>query len=330
MRASRLLSLVLLLQNRGRMTASELAESLEVSVRTIYRDVESLSAAGVPVYGEPGHAGGYALVEGYRTRLTGLHGDEIDALSLAGLPGPAAELGLGSVLTVAQLKLDAALPAPLRERSGRIRERFHLDAPAWYRDADPVPHLTAAADAVWNERRLRVRYRRWAEPREVDRTLDPLGIVLKAGIWYLVAASTGPRASGSIRTYRISQILHLAEDPDQAAFRRPTAFDLAEYWQSSLAEFDQNRFQGTATVRLSPEAVRRMADLYTSAVLRSVEQTASAPDHEGWIRAEIPVESTIHALGEVFKLGWGVEVLDPPDLRAKIAEYAADLARLHR
>jgi len=339
MRASRLLSIVLLLQNRGRLTAQELAEELEVSVRTIYRDVESLSAAGVPVYGEPGHQGGYALVEGYRTRLTGLHGDEADALSLAGLPGAAAELGLGSVLTAAQLKLDAALPASLRERSGRIRERFHLDAPAWYRDAEPVPYLTAVADAVWNQRTLHVRYHRWAEPQEVDRVLHPLGVVLKAGIWYLVAVADG----GAIRTYRISQILKLSADGDGngdgdgprdgdgggPTFDRPTGFDLAEYWRVSLADFDDRRFEGTATVRLSPEAVRRVEDLYESAILKAVEQTAGEPDADGWVRAVIPIETLQHALGMVFKLGWGIEVLDPPELRRMVAETALDLARLH-
>ena len=329
MRASRLLSILLLLQNRGRMTAQELASELEVSIRTIYRDVESLSSAGVPVYGEAGHEGGYALVEGYRTRLTGLHGDEADALALAGLPSAAADLGLGSVLTVAQLKLDAAMPPALRERSGRIRERFHLDASAWYREAEPVPYLTAVAAAVWRAQPLRVRYRRWSEPREVERVLHPVGLVLKSGIWYLAAAgasdvSTGP---GPIRTYRVSQILDLAEE--RGTFERPTGFDLAEYWRVSLAAFDERRFLGGATVRLSPEAVRRMEDLYGTAVLRAVAETASAPDEEGWVRAVIPIEGLRHAVGEVFKLGWGIEVLDPAELRALVAETARELARLH-
>ena len=323
MRASRLLSIVLLLQNRGRMTASELASELEVSVRTIYRDVESLSSAGVPVYGEPGHEGGYALIEGYRTRLTGLHGDEADALALSGLPSAAADLGLGSVLTVAQLKLDAALPASLRERSGRIRERFHLDASAWYREAEPVPYLTAIADAVWNARTIKVRYRRWAEPREVDRVLSPVGLVLKSGIWYLVATSE----AGAIRTYRVSQILDLHEDG--GGFERPTGFDLAEYWRVSLAEFDRRRFQGTATLRLTPEAVHRMQDLYGTAVLDSVAASATPPDDEGRIRAVIPIESLAHAVGEVFKLGWGVEVLEPRELRVAVAKTARELAELH-
>jgi predicted DNA-binding transcriptional regulator YafY len=301
---------------------AELAEELEVSVRTVYRDMESLSAAGVPVYGEPGHEGGYALVEGYRTRLTGLHGDEADALSLAGLPGPAAELGLGAALAAAQLKVDAALPPSLRERSGRIRERFQMDAASWYRDAEPVPYLTAVAGAVWDQRTLLVRYRRWAEPREVDRKLRP---VLKGGTWYLVAASDSDRIS--IRTYRVSQILELTESAE--AFERPTGFDLSSSWQASLADFDERRFHGTATLRLSAESLHRLEDLWESPLQRAVEETASAPDAEGWVRAAIPIEGVRHALGQVFKLGWGVEVLEPPELRTAFAEAASQIAHLH-
>jgi predicted DNA-binding transcriptional regulator YafY len=306
------------------------------------------------VYGEPGHEGGYALVEGYRTRLTGLHEDEAQALTLAGLPGPAADLGLGSVLAVAQLKFDAALPPSLRSRAGRIRERFHLDAPGWYREAEPVPHLTAVAAAVWDQRVLRVRYRRWADPREVERVLHPLGVVLKAGNWYLIAANGGSEGSGAnwgsagnaadamggengsgevaegdgaIRTYRVSQILELTEQ--SGTFERPADFELAEHWRTSLADFDTRRFAGTATVRLSPEAVHRMTDLYEAAVLKSVAETASEPDGEGWVTAVIPIEAGRHALGEVFKLGWGIEVLAPERLREQVAATARQLARLH-
>ena len=140
-------------------------------------------------------------------------------------------------------------------------------------------------------------------------------------------AASVASARPSIRTYRVSQILELTQGPEPT--ERPTGFDLAEYWRTSLAEFDRVRFRGTATLRLSPEAVRRMPDLYPSAVLRSAELTASAPDEYGWVRAEIPIEGTMHALGEVFKLGWGVEVLEPSELRSAVAAYAAELARLH-
>jgi predicted DNA-binding transcriptional regulator YafY len=239
------------------------------------------------------------------------------------MPSAAADLGLGSVLAVAQLKLDAALPPALRERSGRIRERFHLDASAWYREAEPVPWLTAIADAVWNARTIEVRYRRWAEPREVRRELRPVGLVLKSGIWYLVAAA----GAGAIRTYRVSQILELREGGGD--FERPAGFDLAEYWRVSLAQFDRRRFQAAATLRLSPQAVHRMQDLYGTVVLESAAASATAPDEDGWIRAVIPIEGLAHAVGEVFKLGWGVEVLEPAELRAAVAKAARELAALH-
>ncbi|MBK6016572.1 YafY family protein, partial [Streptomyces sp. MBT53] len=222
MKSSRLLSILLLLQTRGRMTAAQLAEALEVSVRTVYRDVEALSAAGVPLYGDAGHAGGYRLLDGYRTRLTGLTTDEAEALFLAGVPGPAAELGLGPVLAAAQLKVRAALPAELREHADRISGRFHLDAPGWYADADDTPFLHTVADAVWHNRVLYAIYRRWREPTDVERRLEPYGLVLKAGRWYVVAGP-GPR------TFRVDQILALttpAPDSDER-FTRPDDFDLA-------------------------------------------------------------------------------------------------------
>ena len=155
-------------------------------MRTIYRDVEALSAAGVPVYATRGRSGGIQLLDGYRTRLTGMTADEADALFLAGLPGAAADLGLGSVLAATQLKLLAALPPELRERAARIRDRFYLDAPGWLRETDAPPFLASVAEAVWTQHRLDVRYER-ANRAVADRVLDPLGLVLKAGTWYLVA-----------------------------------------------------------------------------------------------------------------------------------------------
>src|SRR5215216_1881310 len=247
MRASRLLSILLLLQTRGRMTAQELADELEVSLRTIYRDVDSLSAAGVPLYGDRGPAGGYQLLGGYRTRLTGMSADEADSLFLAGLPGPAAELGLGEVLAAAQLKFLAALPPELRSRAGRIRERFHLDAPAWFHVGERPNCLTEVADAVWDQRLIRVRYERWGHG-EVERTLQPLGVVLKAGSWYLVAG-----VDGQARTYRISRILNLETLDEQ--FERPVDFDLAGYWSMYQREFQERLFSGKAKIRLSPHGL---------------------------------------------------------------------------
>ncbi|MFC4111933.1 helix-turn-helix transcriptional regulator [Nonomuraea zeae] len=323
MRASRLVSILLLLQTRGRMTAQDLAERLEVSVRTIYRDVESLHAAGIPLYGDAGPRGGYQLLDGYRTRLTGLTTDEAESLFLAGLPGPAAELGLGAVVTAAQLKLMAALPVELRDRAGRIQERFHLDAPTWYRYAEPVTFLPAVADAVWNEHRIQVRYRRWKAPQEVERRLDPYGLVIKAGRWYLVA-----RADEHVRTYRVSQILGLHRLPE--SFTRPDDFDLTAYWQGYLAEFEARLRWGEAVVRLSPRGLERLADLTTPGMVTAAKESAQPPDEEGWTRVTVPIESIEHALGEFLRLGTDAEVLAPAELRAELAAAAGELAERYR
>ncbi|MGN9846009.1 helix-turn-helix transcriptional regulator [Nonomuraea sp. H19] len=319
MRASRLVSILLLLQTRGRMTAQELADRLEVSVRTIYRDVESLHGAGIPLYGDAGPKGGYQLLDGYRTKLTGLTTDEAESLFLAGLPGPAAELGLGAVVTAAQLKLMAALPVELRDRAGRIQERFLLDAPAWYRDPEPVTYLPAVADAVWNERRIQVRYRRWKAPQEVERLLDPYGLVIKAGRWYLVAG-----AGEDVRTYRVSQILELHPLPE--AVTRPGGFDLAAYWRDYLAAFEARLRWGEAVVRLSPRGLERLADLMTPGMVAAAQRSAQPPDADGWTRVTVPIESIEHALGEFLRLGTDAEVLAPAELRDRLCAAAQELA----
>ncbi|MFF4905763.1 helix-turn-helix transcriptional regulator [Streptomyces sp. NPDC001260] len=307
MKSSRLVSILLLLQTRGRMTAAQLAEELEVSVRTVYRDVEALSAAGVPLYGDAGHAGGYRLLDGYRTRLTGLTADEAEALFLAGAPGPAAELGLGSVLAAAQLKVRAALPAELRAHADRVGGRFHLDAPGWYADAEETPYLTAVADAVWHSRVLHVRYRRWAEPTDVERRLEPYGLVLKAGRWYVVAGP-GPR------TFRVDQILRLADPGEE--FTRPSDFDLAAYWAAYQRDFHDRLYRSEAVVRLAPGVrLPRAVDLRT--------------DDDGWTVARVPIESAGHAHGEFLRLGARIEVLEPSDLRSSIARTVAELAGMY-
>ncbi|MFI8194358.1 helix-turn-helix transcriptional regulator [Streptomyces sp. NPDC085946] len=310
MKSSRLVSILLLLQTRGRMTAAQLAEELQVSVRTVYRDVEALGAAGVPVYGDAGHAGGYRLLDGYRTRLTGLTAGEAEALFLAGAPGPAAQLGLGARLAAARLKVRAALPPELRAHADRISGRFHLDAPGWYTDAGEAPFLPAVADAVWNSRVLHVVYRRWRAPTDVERRLEPYGLVLKAGRWYVVAGP-GPR------TYRVDRILELTATEEE--FTRPEGFGLAAYWAAYQRDFHDRLHRSEAVVRLAPgvalpgragEAARR----------------TGRPDGGGWTRATVPIESVDHAHAEFLRLGTGVEVLAPAELRERIARTVTELA----
>lgn len=326
MRAARLLSVLLLLQARGRMTARQLASELEVSVRTVYRDVESLHAAGIPLYGEAGHAGGYALLDGYRTRLTGLTSQEAEALFLTGLPGPAADLGLGAVLATARLKLMAALPDDLRERANRLHQRFHLDTSGWYIDPDHTPHLGTVVSAVWDQRRVRVRYRRWAPNPEVTRTLEPYGVVLKGGRWYLVAGRPG--AADEVRTYRVAQICRLRVLDER--FERPTGFDLAAHWEASLREFDARRHTGEATVRLTPRALDLLPHLWEPALVSAARRSARLEEPDGWLRVVIPMESVEHTGGLLLRLGAEVEVLEPAALREHVARTVAALADMYR
>ncbi|NBM16586.1 YafY family protein [Streptomyces sp. GC420] len=316
MRADRLISLLLLLQNRGRATASELAAELEVSVRTVYRDVEALGASGIPVVADRGPAGGYRLMDGYRTRLTGLTDAEAGALLFAGAPGPARDLGFGAVLATARLKLLAALPAGPAESTRRIEERFHLDAPAWFRDADRVTHLAQIARAVWEQKVLDTHYRRWGG--EVHRELHPLGLVLKGGLWYLVA-----RGDGDVRTYRVSRFL--AVDSREETFERPAGFDLAAYWEESSRRLEAALHQGTARLRISPR-VRRLLPMQFGAAGTRALDGAGPPDGEGWVEVELPVEAQAVAVGDLLRLGPEAEVLGPPELREAVARAVAALA----
>lgn len=321
MRASRLLSILLMLHTRGRVSAQRLADELEVSLRTVYRDIEALGAAGIPVYATRGRAGGFQLLDGYRTKLTGLTPGEADALFLAGLPGAAADLGLGNVLAATQLKLLAALPPELRVRAERIRDRFHLDALGWERAADSPPTLGTVADAVWEQRRLQVRYER-ANRALVERMLEPLGLVLKAGVWYLVARvaddDRGPR------TYRLSRIRAAAALGE--TFDRPDGFDLQQHWEAYQRDYEQRLFHGTATIRLSP-AGRQLLFLIGSIAARAGHQAMHEADADGWAVTTVPIESVQHAEHALMQLGADVEVLAPDALREAVAVAAREMAR---
>jgi predicted DNA-binding transcriptional regulator YafY len=319
MRASRLLSILLLLQARGRMTAHALAEEFEVSIRTIYRDIDNLSAAGVPVYADRGRAGGFQLLDGYRTRLTGLTPAEAEAIFLSGLPGPAADLGLGDAVAAARLKLLAALPDQRREGAGRVAARFHLDPVAWYRHAETAAILPALAEAVWNTLRIRIRYESWSDI--VDRELDPLGLVLKAGTWYLVAL-----ADGRARTYRVSGIQNF--ELAGTDFTRPRNFDLAAYWTAWARDFEGRLYQGAATLRLSPNGLKRLS-LLPPAVAEMAARTAALPDQAGWTQVDIPIESIDHAATEILALGVEAEVLAPPELRGRMRAIAGQLSAIY-
>ena len=317
MRASRLLSILTTLQARGRVTASELAESCEVSVRTIYRDIDALAAAGIPVYADRGAEGGYRLLDGYRVRLNGLSPPEAEALFMAGLPGPAAALGLDAAMMAAQNKLMAALPANLRENAGRMQERFHLDAPNWFGEAEEPVHLRAIAGALLRERLIKIRYRSWRA--EKQRRVAPLGLVLKAGSWYLAGS-----VDNSVRTYRVARILDCSV-LDQP-FVRPADFELAAYWQAATLRLEAELHPHTVTVRLSPFGVK-LLDALSQPYVKARTRLDDAADAEGWRIAVMPVGKTVwHAATELLRFGAEAEVLEPVELRDKIAEIARAMA----
>ncbi len=316
MRASRLVSLLLLLQTRHQMTAAELAAELEVSERTIHRDVEALSEAGVPIFAARGPHGGIRLVDGYRTRLTGMTPDEAQALFLSGLPGPAAELGLGTVMAAARLKVLAALPPELRARASRLVERFHLDAAGWFHAAEPAPYLAVLSEAVWEAARVEVEYTR--PDRQVTRTLEPLGLVIKGGVWYLVA-----RSDDQVRTYRVSRVTG-ARLLDER-FERPDSFDLAAYWAESSAAYEREVPRIAVTVRLPADRLDRLAGRIGDRAMERAERL-DIDDPEGWQHLVLHLDWPDEAPEILLGMGADLEVLEPAAVRERIVTVASDVA----
>lgn len=318
MRAARLLRLLLILQRRQRGTASELAEELEVSVRTLYRDVASLTAAGVPLMTQSGPSGGIRLAPGWRTQLDGLTATEAGALFLAGVPKAVADLGLATVAASAQAKVDATLPPELRARAGRLRERFLLDAPGWFAVPEAIEALPICAQAVWEERRLELRY----GERSVRRQVGPLGLVLKGGIWYLVASHRR-----RIKTYRVGRITRATLMTD--AVERPVGFELSAWWERSKGEFDRALLRYPCRVRLSPLGFRRLREVVPQEAVEDVLKRTSDPDGEGWRAVRLRLESEDVAVGQLTALGAEVEVIAPRRLRRRLGAIGRTMARLN-
>jgi predicted DNA-binding transcriptional regulator YafY len=288
------------------MTASQLAGLLEVSVRTVYRDVEALSGAGVPVYAEAGRGGGIRLMDGYRARLNGLSPEEAEALLVAGASGPVSELGLGTVFAAAQTKLLAALPQGVAERALAAHQRFHIDSSRWFRAAGVPPHLPTVAAGVWGDRKLAVTYRHSEPGDDARRVLDPLGLVLKAGAWYLVG-----RRDGEIRTYRVWRIAE-AELLDEPA-HRPAAFDLGSWWADSVTSYEAScpRFE---VELIATERVVR--------ALRGHHQRPGATESGRLRPTTVAFDDADAAFRELLCYAGEVEVVAPADLRQRIRAAA--------
>lgn len=315
--------MVLLLQSRPAMTAAELARELDVSERTVTRDAQALSEAGVPVYAERGRAGGYRLVGGYRTGLTGLARDEAEALFLSGLPSALREMGLADAGSAARLKVSAALLPSLRDASTGVTRRFHLDAPGWYREPATPELLPAVAEAVWDDRTVLARYRRPGRETEVERELSPYGLVLKAGVWYLCA-----RAADDFRVYRIDRFT--AVTVSETRFVRDEGFDLPGFWDERAAQFARSILRTEVTLRLSEAAAARLPNAVDRVAALDALEAAGPAEPDGWVTVTLPVESLDVAYGQLLALGPELEVLAPAELRSRFAAAAERLHTLYR
>jgi predicted DNA-binding transcriptional regulator YafY len=320
MRADRLLSLLMLLQTRGRMTAENLASELEVSARTIYRDLTALSASGVPVYCERGPGGGVALVEEYRTTLTGLTPDEARALFMMSVPDPLAQLGVDQELKTAMLKLSASLPDSRRMDEARTRQRIHLDSSWWFQPEDAVPCLQVLQQAVWNDRMVRMKFRT-NFGRQVEQTIAPYGLVAKANLWHLVYAW-----ETIVRVVRVSRVV--AADMLAETFPRPADFDLAAFWEQWCTDYE-SRPPFVARVRVSPQILRSLR-YFLDERFRNLLSKDAPPDSDGWVTLDLPFESFATARTRLLGLGRAVEVLEPEPLRKSIIDFAIQIKEFYQ
>jgi len=318
MRADRLLSILLLLQVHHRMTTRELAKRLEVSERTIHRDMEALGTAGVPVTAERGIGGGWSLLEEYQTKLTGLTEAEIQALFLTTPTRLLADLGLHQASEAALIKLLAAIPSLSRRDAEYVRQRIHVDTAGWHHSEEAVPALPTLQEAIWQERKLFFTYQR-GDDTTVERLVDPLGLVAKGSAWYLIAA-----VEGEIRTYRVSRV-QSARVTDQPCVR-PQDFDLTAYWAQSSTHFVANLPRYPVTVRIAPEVLEQVYHAGRYARIDHVEP----PGADGWIMLRLLFENEDAACGYILSFGTQVEILDPQSLREKVIRLAESVAAFYR
>ncbi|MGE5463744.1 MAG: helix-turn-helix transcriptional regulator [Syntrophothermus sp.] len=321
MRADRLLSLLMLLQTRGQMSARELADELEVSERTIYRDITALSTSGVPVYASRGPGGGVRLIDEYRTTLTGLTPEEARALFTMSLPAPLMQLGMGEKFKRALLKMSASLPEPRRADEARTRQRILLDSSWWFQSEQEVPCLQTIQQALFQDRRLRIKVR-WDFFNTVfEQEAEPYGLVAKTNIWYLVYGR-----GGTPHVTRVSQIVEAEMMAE--CFDRPPNFQLDTFWEQWCREYEsQPPF--CARVRVAPEALPMLAE-YVGDRARSLVKSRRTPDDGGWVTLDLPFESFIAARSRLLGLGRAVEVLEPETLRRSLIDFAEQIVRFYK
>lgn len=324
MRADRLISMLMLLQFHRKLTACRLAEELQVSVRTIYRDVIALNSAGVPVYAEKGPGGGICLVEEYRTTLTGLSAQEVRALFMLSVPSPLEELGFSQELKGALLKLDAALSESRKQEGESARQRIHLDWSPWINPAQPLAYLQVLQQAVWSDHQIVICYLPtpvgWIEPIQLQ--VQPYGLVAKAGSWYLICDYLGHK-----RVIEVSTIKEVALC--KQAFQRKQAFNLELFWKGWCKEYQENRTGYVVRLRFLSKLKPYLPFVFgTSVEIRPLEMDETG--HPDWINAVIIFESFRAARTTLLGLGSAVEVLAPQSLRLSVADFAEQISNIYQ
>jgi len=319
MRADRLLSILILLQTRGRLTAQELAAELEVSERTIYRDMDALSTAGVPVYAERGPGGGCSLLDSFRTDLTGLTRDEVRALFMLSIPTPLAELGVGQDLKAALLKLSAALPDAFRPEGARAQKRIYLDSSVWFHQEEHTPYIHTIQRALWEDRKLRLTYR-LAFDAQVEHLVDPYGLVAKANIWHLVCSR-----EGFITVVRLPDVLDAQLSKDK--FSMTADFILVEFWTAWCSRYEINRPHFPVQVRVKAELLK-MLKFFRDPILSGDKDDAEL-DADGWHTMTIHFETFEEARKRLLNFGGAVEIIEPQSLRRSVQDFAEQIVEVY-
>ncbi|NAW66601.1 WYL domain-containing protein [Photobacterium halotolerans] len=318
MRASRLLTILMILQSRDLVSAAELARDCQVSVRSIYRDIDSLSALGIPVYSEQGVNGGYRLLEGYRTQLNGFSKQEIETLFMLGLSGPMQELGLAPAMSEARLKLLAAIPVSLRTHAERFQSSFLLDTPSWFTEKETVGDLPQLFNAIWQKNQIKFDYQSWRGSSQ--RVVNPLGMVLKAGTWYLVAQS-----EGQFKTYRVARIQDLKIL--NHSFESPMPFDLSAYWQQSNRQMEAELYPNTAEIKLTAKGLKMLSSLSPPYVRQHTQ--IGQTNETGWTSVTLPSGKTEQAVVEMLRFGPEVQVVRPEALRQAMKDVIEEMVRYY-
>lgn len=314
MKASRLLSILMTLQARGHRTADQLAAELEVSPRTIHRDVDELSAAGVPIYAERGRQGGFRLLEGYQTKLTGLDADEASVLMLSGIGSALDDLGLTDALSQTERKLMAALPEASRGKAALVADRFHLDPVSWYRKKEGAPYVTAIAQAVWTDQRISIHYESWKGP--IQRELDAIAVVLKAGDWYLIGRAQ------TMRVYKIANIQSVTLLGSK--FDRPGDFDVSKFWDEWITSFEVHIRGNRARLRVTHKGLKLLKDIGRFPIAHF-----PVPDQPNVTDIDLAVEGEANTVRQILYLGAEAEVIAPETLRLAVQNEVSRLAGLY-